>query len=326
MHTFQLICIACCYLPALIIEILRRRSNPDLQDDSSQQSASEANSVSASFLATVFLTLIGLIIQTQYLIGKMDLSANLTALSSLQGILLSASWMLSLIFLASLRRSAGTIFPILTMTASLCLIIAAFWAPVSLFPRQPVMRWWGLVHGLSQLTFFVSLTVGLIVGILYLWQDRRLKLRLSYGTWMLPPLERLARINRASLIWSLASLAPGIVSGFVLLNARPETISLADYALSPTIIGSLIIFLWILWTIIRSMVFGAFTEAKATARRTIFLFIVLTITLVAAYFSSLGHLSMQPSKDTETEATDSNAPQSELNPARLPNEAKEAQQ
>ncbi|MBR0236753.1 MAG: hypothetical protein IJQ39_01545 [Thermoguttaceae bacterium] len=326
MHTFQLICIACCYLPALIIEILRRRSNSDFPDDSSQQTASETHSVSASFLTTVFLTLIGLIIQTLYLIGKIDLSANITPLSSLQGIMISASWLMSLIFLASLRRAYGTIFPILTMTASLCLILAAFWASDVQFSRQPVMRWWGLIHGLSQLTFFVSLTVGLIVGILYLWQDRRLKLRLSYGTWMLPPLERLARINRASLIWSLASLAPGIVSGFVLLNARPETISLADYALSPTIIGSLIIFLWILWTIIRSMVFGAFTEAKATARRTIFLFIVLTITLVAAYFSSLGHLSMQPSKDTETEATDSNAPQSELNPARLPNEAKEAQE
>lgn len=326
MNAFQLICIACCYLPALIIEILRRRSNSGLSDDSSQQSESESNSVSGSFLTTVFLTLIGLIVQTLYLIDKIDFSANLTPLSSFQGIIISASWMLSLIFLASLRRSAGTIFPILTMTASLCLIVAAFWAPVSLFPRQPVMRWWGLVHGLSQLTFFVSLTIGLIVGFLYLWQDRRLKLRLSYGTWKLPPLERLARINRASLIWSLASLAPGIVSGFVLLNARQGTICLADYALSPTIIGSLIIFLWILWTIIRSMVFGAFTEAKATARRTIFLFILLTITLVAAYFSPLGHLSVQPSNETEIEDSQPDTTQSELNPASLPNAEKEAQE
>ena len=307
MHTFQLICIACCYLPALIIEILRRRPSSDMIDDSSEQSESAADGVSVPFLITVFLTLIGLIVQTLYLIGKMDLSANLTALSSLQGVFLSASWMLSLIFLASLRRSAGTIFPILTMTASLCLIIAAFWAPVSLFPRQPVMRWWGLVHGLSQLTFFVSLTIGLIVGILYLWQDRRLKLRLSRGTWKLPPLERLARINRASLIWSLAALAPGIVSGFVLLNARPDAISPADYAFSPTIIGSLIIFLWILWTIIRSTVFGAFTEAKATARRTIFLFILLTITLVAAYYSSIGHWNVQPAEESQTETTENSA-------------------
>ncbi len=316
MNNLQIVCIACCFLSALIIEIMRRRVSSDLLDESSDQTAS-ADSVSLPFLATVFLTLVGLIVQTLYLIGKTDLSSNLTALSSLQGVFLSASWLLSLIFLASLRRSAGTIFPILTMTASLCLIIAAFWAPVSLFPRQPVMRWWGLVHGLSQLTFFVSLTIGLIVGILYLWQDRRLKLRLSRGTWKLPPLERLARINRASLIWSLAALAPGIISGFVLLNARPGNISPADYAFSPTIIGSLIIFIWILWTIIRSVVFGAFTEAKATARRTIFLFILLTITLSAAYFSSTGHWSSQPAEETQIKTSDASA-------ASVPQAAQEA--
>ena len=307
MNNLQIVCIACCFLPALIIEIMRRRASSDLLDESSDKSSPSAHSVRMPFLATVFLTLVGLIIQSLYLVGKTDLSSNLTALSSMQGVFISASWLLSLIFLASLRRSAGTIFPILTMTASLCLIVAAFWAPVSLFPRQPVMRSWGLVHGLSQLTFFVSLTIGLIVGILYLWQDRRLKLRLSRGTWKLPPLERLARINRASLIWSLAALAPGIVSGFVLLNARPGTINPADYAFSPTIIGSLIIFLWILWTIIRSVVFGAFTEAKATARRTIFLFILLTITLSAAYFSSTGHWSAQPAEETQTEASEASA-------------------
>ena len=311
MNNLQIVCIACCFLPALIIEIMRRRASSDLLDESSDQTSPTADSVSVPFLTTVTLTLVGLIIQTQYLIGKTDLSSNLTALSSLQGVFLSASWLLSLIFLASLRRSVGTIFPILTMTASLCLILAAFWAPVSLFPRQPVMRWWGLVHGVSQLTFFVSLTIGLIVGVLYLWQDRRLKLRLSRGTWKLPPLERLARINRASLIWSLAALAPGIVSGFVLLNARPGTISPADYAFSPTIIGSLIIFLWILWTITRSVVFGAFTEAKATARRTIFLFILLTITLVAAYFSPIGHWSVQPAEETQTEASENSANESD---------------
>lgn len=314
MNNLQIVCIACCFLPALIIEIIRRRASSDLLDESPDQTSPSAHSVRMPFLATVFLTLIGLIIQSLYLVGKTDLSSNLTALSSMQGVFLSASWLLSLIFLASLRRSAGTIFPILTMTASLCLILAAFWAPVSLFPRQPVMRWWGLIHGISQLTFFVSLTIGLIVGILYLWQDRRLKLRLSRGTWKLPPLERLARINRASLIWSLASLAPGIASGFVLLNARPGTINPADYAFSPTIIGSLIIFLWILWTIIRSVVFGAFTEAKATARRTIFLFILLTITLSAAYFSSTGHWRVQPAEETQAEASDANTDASESLP------------
>ncbi len=318
MNNLQIVCIACCFLPALIIEIMRRRVSSDLLDESSDLTSPSAHSVRMPFLATVFLTLVGLIIQSLYLVGKTDLSANQTALSSMQGVFLSASWMLSLIFLASLRRSAGTIFPILTMTASLCLIIAAFWAPVSLFPRQPVMRWWGLIHGLSQLTFFVSLTIGLIVGILYLWQDRRLKLHLSRGTWKLPPLERLARINRASLIWSLAALAPGIVSGFVLLNARPGNINPADYAFSPTIIGSLIIFLWILWTIIRSVVFGAFTEAKATARRTIFLFLLLTITLVAAYYSSIGHWNVQPAEEPQTETSDANASES------LPNVTQEA--
>ncbi|MBR5710996.1 MAG: hypothetical protein IKX40_09575 [Thermoguttaceae bacterium] len=320
MNNLQIVCIACCFLPALIIEIMRRSASSDLLDESSEQTSPAANSVSMPFLATAFLTLVGLIIQSLYLVGKTDLSSNLTALSSLQGVFLSASWLLSLIFLASLRRSSGTIFPILTMTASLCLIVAAFWAPVSQFPRQPVMRWWGLVHGLSQLTFFVSLTIGLIVGILYLWQDRRLKLRLSRGTWNLPPLERLARINRSSLIWSLAALAPGIVSGFVLLNARPGTISPADYAFSPTIIGSLIIFLWILWTIIRSVVFGAFTEAKATARRTIFLFILLTITLVAAYFSPIGHWSVQSAEESQTESHDASPDASES----LPNVTQEA--
>lgn len=306
MNNLQIVCIACCFFPALIIEIMRRRASSDLMDESSDQTSRTTHRVTLPFLATVFLTLVGLIIQTLYLVGKTDISANLTPLSSLQGVVLSASWLLSLIFLASLRRSAGTIFPILTMTASLCLIVAAFWAPVSLFPRQPVIHWWGLVHGLSQLTFFVSLTIGLIVGILYLWQDRRLKLHLSRGTWKLPPLERLARINQSSLIWSFAALAPGIVSGFVLLNARPGNISPADYAFSPTIIGSLIIFLWILWTIIRSTVFGAFTEAKATARRTIFLFILLTITLVAAYFSPVGHWNVQPAEESQTEASDAN--------------------
>ncbi len=286
MNTVFIACIAACYLPTLAIEIVRRQSVLEPLDGETS-----VHRITFSFLATVFLTLIGICIQTWYLIGKIDIVDDLTPLSSLQGGFLSASWLLSIIFLASLRRSYGSIFSILIMTASLCLItLALCWGSDQTFPRQPVMHSWGIIHGLSQLTFFVSLTIGLIVGILYLWQDRRLKQRLSLVTWKLPSLERLARANRSSLIWALVALAPGIVSGVVLLNARHGTISFADFAFNPAILGSLIIFIWILLTIIRSTLMGALTEARATARRTIFLFVLLAISLVAAYFTPNGHL------------------------------------
>ena len=103
MNNLQIVCIACCFLPALIIEIMRRRASSDLLDESSDKSSPSAHSVRMPFLATVFLTLVGLIIQSLYLVGKTDLSSNLTALSSMQGVFISASWLLSLIFLASQR-------------------------------------------------------------------------------------------------------------------------------------------------------------------------------------------------------------------------------
>ena len=60
MNNLQIVCIACCYLPALIIEIMRRRASSDLLDESSDQTSPTADSVSVPFLTTVFLTLVGL--------------------------------------------------------------------------------------------------------------------------------------------------------------------------------------------------------------------------------------------------------------------------
>ena len=86
MNTVFIACIAACYLPTLAIEIVRRQSVLEPVDGETS-----VHRITFSFLATVFLTLIGICIQTWYLIGKIDIVDDLTPLSSLQGGFLSAS-------------------------------------------------------------------------------------------------------------------------------------------------------------------------------------------------------------------------------------------
>lgn len=287
MNKIHIICFLGCYLLAWAAELFRRWK---YSDESEESTSAFRLSGWTLFIVTVGFTLAGLFAQTLYLSIRVNLINGVTPLSNLQGALLCASWMLSVIYLAALKRNNYTIFPLMILTTSLALILAAaFWASEEPFGRQPVMHAWGLIHGISQLTFFVSLTVGVIAGILYLWQDRRLKRKLPRSSWRLPSLERLAGINRASLIWSLVAMAPGIFSGVILLGRRQGGACVSDYLFDPTILGSTIIFFWILWTVIRSASWGGFSEAKATARRTIFLFILLALTLIAAYYSPVGH-------------------------------------
>lgn len=294
MNRVHIICFAVCYLIALGADILRRREN--LTDGSVSETDPDSPTRTifsrwSLFLITVGFTLSGLLAQTLYLNRFLDWSTGLTPLSTLKGCLFSVSWFLAVVYLSSLRCRKQTIFPVLLLLTALAFIgVGAALGNSPGFARQPVYVAWGIVHGVSQMVFFTSLMIGVIVGCLYLIQARRLKRRRGMNGIRLPSLEWLARANRRSLVCSVVALVPGIFSGIVLLQLRQNPADWKDFIFDPTILGSSIIFLWLIWTLIRGRIYQPFSEGTATARRTIFLFAVLILTMLAAFFAPRGHL------------------------------------
>lgn len=296
MNNVHVICFVGCYLIAFGADLLRRGRY--LSDYSESESAAGSGRLVLSrwtlFLCSVGFTLAGLAAETLFLNRFLDWTTGTTPLSTLKGCLFSVSWFLAVVYLASLRSRKQTVFPLALILSVLILIGAASSLGDSpRFARTPVYLAWGMVHGVSQLVFFTSLTIGLIVGFLYLVQAKRLKSRRGMGGIRLPSLEWLARANRRSLIWSVVALVPGIVSGIVLLRLRQIPTNWQDFVFDPTILGSSIIFLWLFWTLVRGRIYQPFNEGHATARRTIFLFVLLVLTMLAACFAPRGHLRSQ---------------------------------
>ncbi len=173
----------------------------------------------------------GLLAQTIYLMNRAQRTDLPPLLSSAHDWLIVLTWVLVLAYLLlgiAYREIALGAFAIPVVLA---LILPTYLMPDPDFKTEPgrvqalkeAERSWTMLHASSILLGMGSVAVGLVAGMMYLVQHRRLKSRSFARTgWQMPSLERLAQVNRWSVIAAFVSLTVGFGSG-IMLSLFPET-------------------------------------------------------------------------------------------------------
>ena len=110
------------------------------------------------------------------------------------------------------------------------------------FPSQGVRNSWLIAHIAALLCAYAALGFSLLASLLYLVQERRLKVKLKSTNdsgWIpldwLPPLDTLERIAHAMLLFGFPCMTIGLILGAVLVQ---ETTLGAAYFADPKVIAS----------------------------------------------------------------------------------------
>lgn len=235
---------------------------------------------------------LGLFAHTVYLINEAARSTAVAPLSSWRDWYIVAAWVLAGVYLylttAHPRQSLG----VFLLPLVLALIVTAqFLADATPFPQSEALRVWATVHGLALLLGTVIVSLGFAAGVMYLVQDRRLRLkRPASGRLRLPSLEWLDRVNGRALVISALLLAVGVLSGVVLntINHRRDT----DVAFAwndPVVWTSGLLLAWL----VAVSIFGAVYRPARQGRKVVYLtlgsFAFLLMVLGVLLFAPSGH-------------------------------------
>ncbi len=206
-------------------------------------------------------------------------------LSSEQDWYLLAAWLLVAVYLYLMWYHPRQSFGLFLLPLVLALIAAGtFLARSEPFAREPASRAWGLIHGAAILLATVAVLVGFAAGVMYLYQDRRLKRKLPPPRGLrLPSLEWLARANGRALVVAVLMLVVGVVSG-VVLNAfrRAGGLGLLPWH-DPVVFTTLVMLLWLL----SAMTVTARYPAQRQGRKVAYLTLVSFVFLVGALAAML---------------------------------------
>jgi ABC-type uncharacterized transport system permease subunit len=122
------------------------------------------------------------------------------------------------------------------------------------FPNRGVYDTWLVAHIVALLLAYAALCFSLLSSMLYLVQERRIKVKLKAaprGKWdpldWLPPLDTLERVALATLEFGFPCMTVGLIIGSVLVQ---ETSLGASYFLDPNILASFamwIVYVTLLW-------------------------------------------------------------------------------
>jgi len=168
-------------------------------------------------------------------------------------------------------------FGLLLLPLVLVLIgVATFFADSRVVLKESVSRSWETLHGVAVLLAVVGVLVGFVAGLMYLWQARRLKHKLtSDNRFRMPSLEWLQRTNNRAIGFSALLLTTGVLSGLVLNRIHhAKSLSLTD----PTVLGTFLMLGW-LWF---SQLINVFYRPARHGQKVAFLTVVSFIFLVFA--------------------------------------------
>lgn len=115
------------------------------------------------------------------------------------------------------------------------------------FAERSARSIWNSIHGGFLLLATVSMFLGFVMGLMYLFQSSRLKQKKKKQTrFKLPSLEWLQKSTERTLVLSTVFMGFGVISGFV-INLINEDNDLATVGLSdPIVWSSVIMFTWCL--------------------------------------------------------------------------------
>lgn len=193
--------------------------------------------------------LAGFIAQTLYLLLRSQETNLPPLLSSMQDWLLVLTWLGVLIhlFISVLDRELALGFIVWPLT--IALIGASQFASTAPGVGVNVHRNWAMLHVGLLVLGMTGVACGLVASLLYLWQHRRMKQRISHAAGFgLPSLERLARVNRWTLLISMPLLTLGMLTGLGLTLARMSAGLVANVWTDPVVIVSGIC--WLMMTVI----------------------------------------------------------------------------
>ena len=197
-------------------------------------------------------------------------------------------------FILYLRRPKTIVsfFFLPTILATIGLSIAVrSWLP---FSRSEATDVWRSVHGLAMAVGSGAVLVGFLVGIMYIVQARRLKLKRAGSSLKLPTLETLARLNRQSLIVSTSAVAIGVVAG-VVMNLN----SLGSVGWTSS--GILFSFTLLIW-LIAACSYEFFGGRTSQGRKAIYLTLAslgfLVLAFLGVFYSSHGQSTTSGSVPT----------------------------
>jgi ABC-type uncharacterized transport system permease subunit len=136
----------------------------------------------------------------------------------------------------------------------------------------------------------VTVIVGFVAGVIYLWQSYRLKhKRPPLAGIRLPSLERLENVNSRAIVLSALLVGIGVLSGFVLnlinhRDAHDEALSWTD----PIVWRSAGMFAWLLAAVAFKTLYRPARRGRKVAYLTVASFVFLAIFL-AAQLIGTGH-------------------------------------
>ncbi|HVV98775.1 MAG TPA: cytochrome c biogenesis protein CcsA [Planctomycetaceae bacterium] len=196
-------------------------------------------------IGSVLFTAAGLVAHTSFLIARSRETNLPPLLSSTQDWLLVLAWLMivSYLFLTTLDRDLAIgvfLLPII------CVLIGTTYF-VSRDPntRLDALRGWKMLHASLLVLGMLGVTVGFVLAMMYLVQQYRLKHRqLLQEGFRIPSLEKLARLNRWSVMISVPLLTLGMGIGVGLgLYSRSSEGADAFHFTDPIVIGSGLVWL-----------------------------------------------------------------------------------
>ncbi len=213
---------------------------------------------------------------------------------------LLAAWCLVVVYLYLVYYHPRAPFGLFLMPLVLGLVGAGWWfAGREPLAREPALRTWGVIHGVSISLGAVSVLVGFAAGLMYLWQSRRLKHKLAPARGLrLPSLEWLDRTNSRAIVISVLMLGVGVVSGVILkfINIRSETAGLPWN--DPVVLSTLVWFGWLLITVVAGKLYRPAQQGRKVAYLTVVSFVFLVIVLAVGLFVETHHWSRERIEDS----------------------------
>ncbi|MEQ8787195.1 MAG: cytochrome c biogenesis protein CcsA [Pirellulaceae bacterium] len=256
----EIFCFAACYAITLALEVSRLFFRAPVR-----------------IAVMLGFTLVGLFAHTLYLGAQamQNLEQGQAPLSSWFYWCLIGAWLLAAVFVVTtVRRPRGNSGLFLLPLLMALIAVAGAFGDAQPFPPKAVPFRWGLVHGLTLLLGTLTIVLGFVAGLLYLWQAYRLKHKIPTGQgFRLPSLELLQRVNVQSLYFSAGLLAIGVLSGIVLKITAPESKDTVNWS-DPVVIASMVLIAWLIAAVLFELLYRPARQGQKVAYLTVASFVI----------------------------------------------------
>lgn len=223
----------------------------------------------------------GFVAHTWYLLNRGAQTELPPLLSSTHDWMLVLAWVLVLFFLFFSTVQNELAIGVFALPVVLLLVLSTYYLsqePNTAINATKARREWGLLHASLLVFGMAACTAGLVSGMMYLAQHRRLRTRHAEVSGLrMPSLPRLAQVNRWSMMLTFFFLTLGFASGVLLALEPPGGETTVGFR-EPIVIGS-----GVIWLILAVLFGRLFTQTVPSGRQVAWLtflgcgFVLLTV-------------------------------------------------